>query len=113
MQYGLAEFLKNEDHYNGLPAFYQQKRDFFADLLKPSRFTPVLCHGTYFQLYAYENISSESDIEFANRLTTEHGVALIPTSVFYENGQDIKYLRFCFAKKEKTLERAAERLCKI
>lgn len=113
MQYALAEFLKNDDHYNALPLFYQQKRDYFTALMASSRFTPVPCHGTYFQLYSYENISDKSDIEVANWITQEHKVALIPTSVFYENGENVKYLRICFAKKESTLEKAAELLCKI
>jgi len=113
MQFALAEFLKNEDHYTDLPSFYQQKRDYFAELMTNSRFTPISCHGTYFQLYSYEDISDQHDIEVANWITKKHKVALIPTSVFYENGANIKYLRICFAKKEETLERAAELLCKI
>ena len=113
MQYALAEFLKNEDHYTDLPSFYQQKRDYFAELMTNSRFTPISCHGTYFQLYSYEDISDQHDIEVANWITKKYKVALIPTSVFYENGENIKYLRFCFAKKEETLGRAAELLCKI
>jgi methionine aminotransferase len=113
MQQGLAGYLENPAHYEGLPAFYQQKRDYFADLMKESRFTPVPTSGTYFQLYSYEKISDKHDVEVANWLTQEHKVALIPCSVFYENGEEIKFLRFCFAKREETLSRAAERLCKI
>jgi methionine aminotransferase len=71
------------------------------------------CHGTYFQMVDYSSISDESDVEFSKRLTTEHGVASIPPSVFYHRQMDYKVLRFCFAKKDETLEKAAERLCKI
>lgn len=113
IQYALAEFLKNKNNYEGLPHFYEKKRDYFEQLMSNSRFTPVACHGTYFQLYSYENISERTDIEMANWLTQEHKVALIPASVFYENGKDIKYLRFCFAKSSETLEQAADLLCKI
>jgi methionine aminotransferase len=71
------------------------------------------CHGTYFQMVDYSSISDESDVEFSKRLTIEHGVASIPPSVFYHRQVDHKVLRFCFAKKDETLEKAAERLCKI
>ena len=113
MQQGLALYLENPAHYEELPAFYQQKRDYFAELMKESRFTPVPTSGTYFQLYSYEKISDKHDIEVANWITQEHKVALIPCSVFYEYGEEIKFLRFCFAKREDTLSMAAELLCKI
>ena len=113
MQYGLAAYLEDPEHYTTLPAFYQNKRDFFARLMESSRFTPIPTHGTYFQLFSYENISDKSDMAMAEWITKEHGVALIPTSAFYAQGEEVKLLRFCFAKKDDTLERAAERLCKI
>ena len=81
--------------------------------MESSRFTPIPTHGTYFQLFSYENISDKSDMTMAEWITKEHGVALIPTSAFYAQGEEVKLLRFCFAKKDDTLERAAERLCKI
>ena len=113
MQQGIATYLEDPNHYEQLPDFYQQKRDYFDNLMADSRFTPVESHGTYFQLYSYERIADKSDIEMANWLTVEHKVASIPCSVFYEKGKDIQYLRFCFAKKDSTLQTAAQRLCKI
>lgn len=113
IQYAYAEFMKNKDIYLNLSAFYQQKRDKFLSLIENSRFKAMPCHGTYFQMVDYSSISDESDVEFSKRLTTEHGVASIPPSVFYHRQVDHKVLRFCFAKKDETLENAAERLCKI
>jgi methionine aminotransferase len=113
IQLAYAEYMRHKDDYLNLAAFYQQKRDRFLQLIKPSRFKAIPCHGTYFQMLDYSAISHEPDIEFSKRLTIEHGVASIPPSVFYYNQDDHKVLRFCFAKKDETLERAAEKLCKI
>ena len=113
IQYAYAEFMQNKDIYLNLPAFYQQKRDKFLTLIKGSRFKAITCHGTYFQMLDYSVISDESDIEFSKRLTIEHGVASIPPSVFYHRQDDHNVLRFCFAKKDETLEMAAEKLCEI
>ena len=113
MQVGLAKFAGNPDNYKYLPKFYQKKRDIFQDMVKDSRFELIPCYGTYFQLLSYKNISDLSDMEMAEKLTKEHGVASIPISVFYEDGKDDKILRFCFAKSEETLEKAAQILCKI
>jgi len=113
IQYAYAEFMKNKNIYLNLSAFYQQKRDKFLSLIENSRFKAMPCHGTYFQMVDYSSISDEPDVEFSKRLTTEHGVASIPPSVFYHRQVDHKVLRFCFAKKDETLENAAERLCKI
>lgn len=113
VQHGLAEYLKNENNYLGLSKFYQQKRDFFVDHIKNSKFTILPSKGTYFQLLSYANISEEKDTDFAIRLTKEHKIASIPVSVFYNKSTDEKILRFCFAKKEETLERAAEILNKV
>ncbi len=107
-QVALARYLKDKDHYLGLPAFYQQKRDVFIDLIKDSRFKIVPSKGTYFQLLDYSDISSEGDRAFAEYLTKEHGVATIPTSVFNKNQEDFKQIRVCFAKKEETLKAAAK-----
>ncbi len=112
-QFGLARFLTKKDSYLSLAAFMQQKRDFFARLMTQTRFTPLPSHGSYFQLYSYDRISDEPDAEFAIRITKEFGVATIPVSVFYTSGKDDRVLRFCFAKKESTLESAVERLVKI
>ncbi len=113
MQYALAEYLKNPDHYLSLPSFYQEKRDLFLSLIQGSRFTFTPASGTYFQLLNYATITDEGDVAFAKKLTREHKIASIPISVFNLNGQDDKVLRFCFAKTEDTLERAAEILCSI
>ena len=112
-QYALADYMKKKEPYLSLAKFYQQKRDKFNSLLKNSKFklTPAL--GSYFQLLDYSSITKEKDTAFAVRMTKEHGVASIPTSVFYHQPVDNKLLRFCFAKNDETLEQAAERLCKI
>jgi len=110
IQYAYAEFLEDPQCYLGLPSFYQAKRDRFLELIRESRFRPLPCQGTYYQLLDYSRISDEPEMEFARRLTMEFGVAAIPPSVFYHRGDDHKVLRFCFAKKEETLHAAAERL---
>jgi len=113
IQYALAEYMQHEEKYKYLNSFYQEKRDFFINLLKGTKFkyTPAL--GSYFQLVSYSNISDESDVTFAEKLTEKGGVAAIPTSVFYHKTIDDKMLRFCFAKSNETLEKAAEKLHKF
>lgn len=113
IQVALAEFLQQKQNYLKLGNFLQQKRDYFFDLMAQTKFTPIPSFGSYFQLYSYVNISNESEKDFAIRLTKEYGVATIPTSAFYKNEIDNKTLRFCFSKKEETLERAVERLGKV
>ena len=110
VQYGIADFLADHGRLTELAPFYQRKRDLFLDLMKESRFKPLRCRGSYFQLMDYSDITNEADAEFAIRLTKEHGVASIPTSPFLHHQPAPKILRFCFAKKDETLERAAERL---
>ncbi len=112
-QLALADYLKDEMNYKGLHQFYQAKRDYFQKLISSSRFIMEPCTGTYFQLLNYKNISDEKDTDIAIRLTKEKGLASIPLSVFYSNQNQQHLLRFCFAKKEETLEQAAEILCKI
>lgn len=112
-QVGLAEFLKDRDSYLSLGAFLQQKRDYFRELMAGTGFTPLPSYGSYFQLYKYDRISDEPDKDFAIRITKEYGVASIPVSAFYQSGKDDRVVRFCFAKKKETLEKAAERLQKI
>ncbi|CAL1521080.1 methionine aminotransferase [Chitinophaga sp. MM2321] len=113
MQYGLAKFLETPSHYLELAGFYQQKRDYFLDLMNGSRFTPLHSQGSYFQLMKYDRISDEGDKAFAIRLTKEAGVAVIPVSAFYQNAKDDHVIRFCFAKKNTTLEQAAARLLAV
>jgi methionine aminotransferase len=113
IQLAFNEYLKNPASYLELAAFYQKKRDFFASLLKQTRFTLLPCKGSYFQNVSYENISDEKDVELAVRLVKEYKVASIPNSSFYTKNSDYKTLRFCFAKQEETLEKAAIFLSKV
>jgi methionine transaminase len=113
IQYALAEFIQKKENYLELGGFLQQKRDKFQAMMGQTKFTPLVSHGSYFQLYSYERVSDESEKDLAIRLTKEYGVATIPVSAFYQNGQDNRVLRFCFAKKESTLEEAVNRLMKL
>ena len=113
MQYAYAEFIKNKELYLQLSDFYKSKRDFFNNLFKGSKFSLAPSAGTYFQLLNYSAISTDKDIDFAKYLTINHGVASIPVSVFYHKTFDQKLLRFCFAKENDELEKAAEKLTKI
>jgi len=110
IQYALADFLTQKRGYPELSPFYQRKRDLFLDLLSGSRWKPLPSRGTYFQLLDYSGITDEKDMEFALRLTKEHGVASIPTSAFLYKQPAPLALRFCFAKKDETLQAAAQRL---
>ena len=113
VQYAIAEYLKDERTYLDLPGFYQQKRDYFRNGLAQSRFKLLPCLGSYFQSVTYSEITDEKDSNFALRLAKDAGVASIPTSAFYTKGTDHHILRFCFAKKQETLDQAVERLMKI
>jgi len=114
-QYALADYLQTPEHYLSLSDYYRQKRDYFLQLLSGSRFSYVPASGSYFQLLHYDAISDEKDTDFAVRLTKENGVAAIPVSVFYSKPEQAtqRVLRFCFAKKNETLEQAAEKLLKV
>ena len=111
-QYALADYLQTPAHYENLGAMYQEKRDVFLKAMEVTDFEPVPSKGSYFQLMSYANISDRHDVEMAEWLTKEIGVASIPTSVFHADGRDDKVLRFCFAKQEDTLKKAAEMLSK-
>ncbi|MBC7534737.1 MAG: aminotransferase class I/II-fold pyridoxal phosphate-dependent enzyme [Ferruginibacter sp.] len=113
IQYALAVFLKQKEQYLQLGSFLQKKRDYFKTIMQETKFIPLTTHGSYFQLYSYENISDESENDFAVRLIREAGVATIPVSAFYKNAVNNKVLRFCFAKKETTLDEAVSRLLKM
>ena len=113
IQHALAEYIKSSDDYKILPRYYQDKRDFFINAVRNSKFRLKPASGSYFQLLDYSNITDEKDTDFAIRMTKEFKVASIPVSVFYTNAPDQKILRFCFAKTRSTLEKAAEQLCKI
>jgi methionine aminotransferase len=110
VQYALAEFLSDWRSLADLGPFFQRKRDLFLTLMEGSRFKPLPSRGSYFQLMDYSAITDEADAEFAVRLTREHGVAAIPTSPFLSRSAAPLVLRFCFAKKDETLAKAAERL---
>jgi len=111
LQQALAEYMTTHpEHHLGLPAFYQERRDYFAGLLAETKFRARPAAGTYFQLADYSAISTQPDVEFARRLTIEHGVATIPVSVFYREPPDTRLVRFCFAKENVTLDAAAARL---
>lgn len=107
-QLALADYLSDKSTYLELKNFYQNKRDYFQKLIASSRFEIEPCTGTYFQLVNYKKISEEKDTDFAIRLTKENKLATVPLSVFYNKQTDNKLLRFCFAKKDETLEKAAE-----
>ena len=110
IQYAMADYLENEWNYLSLSSFFQTKRDLLRDLLKGSKFELLPAEGSYFQLASYKEITDQHDVEFAKWLTVEHGVASIPISVFYKDGTDDKIIRFCFAKEENELGKAAEKL---
>jgi methionine aminotransferase len=114
IQQGLADFMREEPGYTDvLPAFYQAKRDLFCDLLDGSHWSGTRSAGSYFQLLDYSAIADVPDTEMCERLVSRHGVAAIPISVFYQQPPPSRLLRFCFAKQEATLTRAAELLCAI
>ena len=114
MQYGLAEYLKNADHYLGLPSFYQAKRDYFRKGLQQTKFKLLPAPASYFQCVNYTKLgipqATLSEADFCSWLTTEVGVAAIPVSAFYAKPVESGVIRFCFAKEEKTLSTALERL---
>lgn len=113
VQYALAVFMKDEQQYLSLPQFYQQKRDYFLEILKSTRLRPLKSEGTFFQLCDYSEISDLDDVAFAKEMTVKHGVACIPISVFYSNNRQDKLIRFCFAKTENLLSQAGLLLSKM
>jgi methionine aminotransferase len=113
VQYAIADYLDDKDAFLQLSAFYQEKRDYFQQLIKGSKFKIMPCLGSYFQLLDYSKITKEKDTDYAIRLTKEYKIASVPTSVFYHKNIDHHVLRFCFAKQKQTLEKAAEKLHKI
>ena len=113
VQYGLAYFLNQSNNYINLGEEVQQKRDYFQNLMMQTKFKPIASSGSYFQLYSYAAISDETERDFAIRLIKDVGVATIPVSAFYTQPVNNKVIRFCFVKKEDTLEIAVERLMKL
>lgn len=112
-QAALAAFLRKPDSYLSLAGFLQEKRDRFVELMRSTRFDLLKSSGSYFVCATYQRISDEKDTELAIRLTKDHGVAVIPVSAFYQSGTDNHVVRFCFAKKNETLETAAGRLAGV
>lgn len=110
MQVALADYLQYKEHYLSLGGFLQQKRDHLRTLMQQTPLKVIPSSGSYFELYSYEDLSEEPEKDIAIRMVKECGVAAIPASAFYVNGDDHKVLRFCFAKQETTLEKAVERL---
>lgn len=116
LQWALADYMAEyPEHVDELPAFYQAKRDLFCELLNRSRFSFTRAAGSFFQLLDYSAIRPDlDDLAMAEWLTREHGVAAIPVSVFYQAPpKDLRVVRLCFAKREETLRRAAEKLAAI
>jgi methionine aminotransferase len=113
IQHAYAEFLERGVDFDEVTRFYEAKRNRFLALLDGSRLRPLPCAGTYFQLLDYSAITRDKDADVAMRILAEHGVASIPTSAFLYRSDSPPVLRFCFAKRDETLERAAERLCSV
>jgi len=111
-QYAYADFLDNEEHYLNLNNFYQKKRDIVLNLLHGTEFNFSPANGTYFQLLDYSKISEMNDLEFAELLTKEFGIAVIPLSPFYSKLYNDKIIRICFAKRDEVLEEGMDRLKK-
>ena len=111
-QHAFAEMIEQEpEHYEGLGAFYQAKRDRFRERLLATRLKPLAVPGGYFQLVDYSAVSDLGDVDFCRWLTIDKGVTAIPLSPFYETppaGQ--RLVRLCFAKNEATMDAAIERL---
>lgn len=112
-QVALASFLKQKDQYQSLGNFIQQKRDYFLQLMNDTKFRMHNSYGSYFILGSYGHFSNETEKEIAIRITKDYGVATIPVSAFYQTPTDNKVLRFCFCKKDETLEKAVERLRRV
>ncbi|MEO5896175.1 MAG: methionine aminotransferase [Vicinamibacterales bacterium] len=113
VQLAIADLLNTQRGLRELGPFFQAKRDLFLRLMDGSRFRALPCRGSYFQLMDYSDISREEDVDFAVWLTKEHGVASIPTSPFLSRSKAPRVVRFCFAKRDETLEKAAERLRRV
>lgn len=113
VQVALAEYLKNPENYLQLSPFLKSRQLFFEEGMRQTPFKAIPTKGSYFQLFDYSAISEENDILFAKRMVSEYGITAIPVSAFYRDKTDNKLLRFCFAKKKETLEKALEKLIKI
>src|SRR6185369_10155157 len=113
VQHAIGAYMADPRPYLELPAFYQRKRDLFREGLKRTKFRILPSEGSYFQCVDISRVSDLGEAEFCLWLTSEIGVAAIPLSAFYGNGFDQRVVRFCFAKKEATLNSALDRLAKL
>ncbi|MGV3509737.1 MAG: methionine aminotransferase [Sphingobacteriaceae bacterium] len=113
VQYAIAEMLKQKNYYSSISSFFEKKRNYFRELLQQTRFQLLPCEGSYFQCVGIEKITTDKDADFVKKLTVDHRVAAIPASAFYSRSTDFGVIRFCFAKKQETLEKAVERLIKV
>ena len=109
----MAEYIQHKQYYLQLGSQVQQKRDYFQVLMEQTRFRAIPTFGSYFQLFSYKEISDLKERDFSIWLTREHGVATIPLSAFYINPKENQTVRYCFVKKESTLEEAVNRLVKM
>jgi len=113
MQHGLAAYMTDATHCLTLPAFYQAKRDLFRAGLAATPLRLLPCEGTYFQCVDFSAVNDMPDTAFCEWLATEVGVAAIPMSSFYAQGNRQQLIRFCFAKQDATLARALAALQKM
>ena len=113
VQFALASFIQQKEQYLQLGKDVQKKRDYFQSLMQQTKFKALPSYGSYFQLYSYGAISEEKEMEMAVRITKQYGVASIPVAAFYTTEKDDKVVRFCFVKKDATLEEAVNRLIKV
>jgi len=117
VQHALARYMQDPSPYLLLPAFYQRKRDLFRAGLAQTHFSLLPAQGSYFQCVRLDDLKvperTLGESKFCEWLTSEIGVAAIPLSAFYRDGFDQGIVRFCFAKKDETLQLALERLAKL
>ncbi len=109
IQHAYADYMQKEERYLTLSDFYQKKRDLFKNEIRNSKFKIFNCKGTYFQLLDYSKISNLPDMQFAEYMTKEVGVAVIPLSPFYEKQDSQPIIRICFAKTDEALKEAAQK----
>ena len=114
VQHALAAYMADAKPYLELAAFYQRKRDLFRAGLQRTKLRLLPGEGTYFQCVDISGLAVPErnlpEADFCLWLTSEIGVAAIPLSAFYGNGFDQHVVRFCFAKKDETLNAALLRL---
>src|SRR5262249_48144461 len=117
VQHGLAAYLADPKPYLDLPAFYAAKRDRFRAGLAATPFELLPSESSYFQCVRYDRLApglaAMPEEAFCRWLISELGVAAIPLSAFYAGGFEQRIVRFCYAKREATLDQALERLGRL